>query len=108
VAKSLRVKGLLVEQFKNLDSRISFTFDAGTSKAYDPYLTVTGHWVDKDWVLHEQVLAFAEIVGSHTGANTGQILVQTFKDYQIFDPDKVSNPSHLMLIIFLCYVNSLC
>jgi len=90
MAKSLKVKGLPIEQFKNSDGQISFTFDAGTSKAYDPYLTVTGHWIDKDWVLHQHVLAFTEIIGSHTGANTGEILVQIFKDYQIFDPDKVN------------------
>ena len=30
-AKSIRVKGLLAEKFKILDSRVSFTFDTGTS-----------------------------------------------------------------------------
>jgi hypothetical protein len=41
-AKSLHVKGLLTEKFRVLDSLVSFTFDAGTSRALDPYLTVTG------------------------------------------------------------------
>ena len=100
-AKSLRVKGLLREQFKNLDSAVSFTFDAGTSKVSDPYLTVTGHWIDKEWKLHEQVLAFTEIHGSHTGANTGQLLVETFKDYGILSVDKVCSVctlSHILII----------
>jgi hypothetical protein len=101
VAKSMKVKGLIVEQLKNSDSQISFTFDAGTSRASDPYLTVTGHWIDNDWNLHEQILAFTEIIGSHTGVNTGEILIQTFKDYQIFDPDKVCNQPG----IFYCKCN---
>jgi hypothetical protein len=45
-SKSLHVKGLLSKKFKVLDSRVSFTFDAGTSRAFDPYLTVTGHWIN--------------------------------------------------------------
>ena len=88
-AKALRVKGLLREKFRNLDSAISFTFDAGTSQASDPYLTVTGHWIDKTWTLHEQILAFSLIEGSHTGANTGQLLIDTFEDYGILSPSKV-------------------
>jgi hypothetical protein len=31
VAKSMKVKGLIVKQLKNSDSQISFTFDTGTS-----------------------------------------------------------------------------
>ena len=59
--KSLRVKGLLTKKFKILDSLVSFTFDAGTSRAFDPYLTVTAHWVNKTWNLHEQVSPFVRL-----------------------------------------------
>jgi hypothetical protein len=76
-SKSIRVKGLLGTQFKSLDSRVSFTFDAGTSCAYDPYLTVMAHWIDTQWVMHKQVLAFREIIGDHSGANTGMLLICT-------------------------------
>jgi len=44
--KSICIKGLLAAKFNLLDSRISFPFDAGTSQAFDPYLTVTGHWIN--------------------------------------------------------------
>jgi hypothetical protein len=86
-SKSIRIKGLLSEQFKALASRVSFTFDAGTSRAYDPYLTVTGHWIDDKWDLHEQVLAFREIVGDHSGVNTGALLTNILQDYGLVDPD---------------------
>jgi hypothetical protein len=88
-SKSLRVKGLLAEKFKLLDSRVSFTFDAGTSRVFDPYLTVTAHWIDTDWHLHEQVLAFREIVGDHSGENTGALLVEILGEYGLVDPDKL-------------------
>jgi hypothetical protein len=74
--KSIHVRGLLAEKFKILDSRVSFTFNAGTSQAFDPYLTMMGHWIDADWNLQEQVLAFWEIVGDHSGANTGALLIE--------------------------------
>jgi hypothetical protein len=87
--KSLRVKGLLAEKFKLLDSRVSFTFDAGTSRAFDPYLTVTGHWIDADWHLHEQVLAFREIIGDHSGENIGALLVEILREYGLVNPDNL-------------------
>lgn len=88
-SKSIRIKGLLAEKFKLLDSRVSFTFDAGTSRAFDPYLTVTSHWIDANWNLHEQVLAFREIVGDHSGENTGALLINILREYGLVDPDKL-------------------
>lgn len=88
-AKALKVTGLLCDRLKNLSSRVSFTFDAGTSRASDPFLAITGHWVDKMFVLHEQLLSFGGIEGSHTGANTGEILAQVFRKYGILDADKL-------------------
>ena len=87
--KSICIKGLLAAKFNLLDSRISFTFDAGTSRAFDPYLTVTGHWIDADWNLHEQVLAFCKIVGNHSGDNTGTLLTDILKEYGLVDHGKL-------------------
>ena len=86
-AKSIRVKGLLAEKFKILDSRVSFTFDAGTSRAFDPYLTMTGHWIDANWNLQEQVLAFQEIIGDHSGENTGALLIEILGEYGLVNPN---------------------
>ena len=88
-SKSIRVKGLLTEKFKTIDSKISFTFDAGTSRASDPYLTVIGHWIDANWSLHEQVLAFQLIVGNHSGENTGALLIKILGEFGLVDRDKL-------------------
>ena len=88
-AKSVRVKGLLSEKFKTNDSRVSFTFDAGTSRAFDPYLTVTAHWIDASWNICEQALAFWEIVGDHSGQNTGALLITILSEYGLANPDKL-------------------
>jgi hypothetical protein len=64
-------------------------FDTSTSCAFDPSLTVTGHWINDDWHLHEQVLAFWEIIGDHSGGNTGVLLVEILEDYGLVNPDKL-------------------
>ena len=87
--KSVRVKGLLAEKFRILDSRVSFTFDAGTSKAFDAYLMVMAHWIDDNWDLHDQVLAFREIVGDHSGQNTGALLIAILSEYGLVNPDRL-------------------
>jgi hypothetical protein len=86
----MKVKGLLTEKFKNNDSLVSFTFDAGTSKAYDPYLALTAHWINSDFKVNNQLLAFREIVGDHTGANTGELVINILMDYRLCNKDKVS------------------
>jgi hypothetical protein len=68
---------------------VSFTFDTGTSCAFHPYLTVTGHWIDANWNLHEQVLAFRELIGDHSGDNTGALLIDILNDFGLVNPDKL-------------------
>ena len=87
--KSVRVKGLLAEKFRVLDSRVSFTFDAGTSKAFDAYLMVTAQLIDDNWDLHDQVLVFQEIVGDHSGQNTGALLIAILGEYGLVNPDRL-------------------
>ena len=56
---------------------------------FDPYLTSTADWIDAEWNLHEQILAFLEISGPHTGLNTGAILVKVLGEYGLANPKKV-------------------
>ncbi|KAI5115818.1 hypothetical protein M0805_002070 [Coniferiporia weirii] len=47
------------------------------------------YWIDNDFVPHEQLIAFHEIVGSHTSANMGEILLEIFGEYGICDTAKL-------------------
>jgi hypothetical protein len=75
--------------FKNIPSRISITFDAWTSKAYDPYLAITAHYIDVpldqplEWELKSKLLGFEELQGSHTGANVAVKIVEALDQYDI-------------------------
>jgi hypothetical protein len=61
-------------------SKISITFDAYTSRAADPYLAITAHYIDVPsdspscWKLASDVLAFEHVPGSHTGTNLAAII----------------------------------
>ncbi|GJV52109.1 zinc finger BED domain-containing protein RICESLEEPER 2-like protein [Tanacetum coccineum] len=48
-------------------SRICLTSDAWTSIVTDSYLSLTAHYVDKNWVLQKRVLNFSFFPPPHTG-----------------------------------------
>jgi hypothetical protein len=66
---------------------VSFTFDAWTSQPGDPYLSITGHYIDappnqpNEWKLKTDQFAFVTIEGRHTGKNIASILAQTVNRY---------------------------
>jgi len=65
-----------------------------TSKAYDPYLAITVHYIDSladqpdEWHLKSKVLAFQELPGRHNGQNLATTLTEVLDRYNI--QDKVS------------------
>jgi hypothetical protein len=67
------------------------TFDTWTSLSGDPFLSVTAHYIDtpidkpQQWVLKADQLAFTLIVGNHSGANIGKILMEAIDEYDIRD-----------------------
>ena len=46
-----------------------------------------GHWIDANWNLQEQVLAFWEIVGDHSGENTSALLIEILGEYGLVNPN---------------------
>jgi hypothetical protein len=70
---------------------MSFTFNLWTSQNGDPFLSVTGHYIDvpsnnpHKWELKCEQLAFTPIEGNHSGANIATILVCTVNRYGIRD-----------------------
>ena len=41
----------------------------------DPYMAITGHYIDDNWVLHSTLLDFVYIPGSHTGFRIYEMFV---------------------------------
>jgi hypothetical protein len=74
-------RGLNIVQDNN--SKVSFTFDAGTSHNQQPFLAVTGHWVDSQFDLKAQTLAFRFLKGRHDASNLGRVLASVFHEHGI-------------------------
>lgn len=82
-------KEKLADTLLKNDSLVSFTFDAGTSRASVPYLAVVAHWTDANYEMHEQPIGFRKINGNHSGENISSMLIEILKDFNIYDALKV-------------------
>ena len=70
------LKYLFISQ--DVPSKVSFTFDAWTLQVDDPYLSITGHFINgarDSWKLHSEQLAFTPLPSHHSGANIGNAIM---------------------------------
>ncbi|KAF7364524.1 HAT family dimerization domain-containing protein [Mycena venus] len=81
----------LRSKLEDIPGQVSFTFDTWTSKTGDPFLRVTGHYIDapvdspEDWSVKSAQLAYTPIEGNHSGDNLSRILVRTVDRYDLRD-----------------------
>src|SRR4051794_26557918 len=67
------------------------TFDSWTSQSGDPFLSVTGHYINapidksEKWALKSEQLTFEPIKGDHSGENIARILIGTIDKYEFQD-----------------------
>lgn len=65
------------------------TFDSWTSLIGDPFLSITGHYIQsaigdpQKWELCSEQLAFSPIEGNHSGQNMSQILLETVDRFEL-------------------------
>jgi len=62
---------------------LSFTIDAWTSKNTLPFLGITVHWIDEEWVLCSSTLDFSLLPGSHSGINLAKKFLEILDDFNI-------------------------
>lgn len=83
------VESRIRECLKEIPGRASFTFDSWTSDSGNPYLSVTGHYIDApadaphEWELKCEQLSFTSIEGNHSGENIGNILVRVVDRFEL-------------------------
>ena len=63
-AKEMRRLSIILH---DIHGRISLTSDLWTSIATDGYLSLTAHFIDKDWVLQKRILNFSYMPPPHSG-----------------------------------------
>jgi hypothetical protein len=62
-------------------------FDTWTSLVGDPFISITAHYITAPtndplrWELKSEQLAFTPLIGNHSGANIGSILIDTINTF---------------------------
>jgi len=64
-ADKIKIKAIL----KDLPGRVSFTMDCWTSPSTKSFLSITAHFIDKEWKLRNVIIDFIQMQDSHTGDN---------------------------------------
>lgn len=75
---------LIIMWFQNqmLPGKISITFDTWTSRAFDPYIAITAHYINSStnsqslWVLKKDLIGFFPVIGSHSGENLACYIIE--------------------------------
>jgi hypothetical protein len=87
VARSELVVMCMQSALAKVDSKVSITFDTWTSWVRDPYIGVTAHYINSEWELKSEQLAFTPLEGDHSSSNIGSILIKTIATYGL--PGKI-------------------
>lgn len=64
-------------------SRIHLTVDAWTGQNHNPYLGITGHWMDSEFVKHDLVLDLVRLHGHHSGESMARAVEAVLKTFGI-------------------------
>ena len=81
----------MTHRLQTIPGKISITFDAWTSKSYDPYLAITAHYIESpkgdtyEWQLKSKILGFEELNGRHSGENMATTISNVLDTYEIKD-----------------------
>jgi hypothetical protein len=77
------LKETLVTELRS--QHVSLTVDIWSSRATQGYITLTVHWIDGKWQLHNKVLFTAEMSERHTAVNIADRLTQGCAEWGIAD-----------------------
>ena len=83
-------------------AKISLALDCWTSPFQQPFMAITGYFIDDNWEYREILLGFEPLHGIHSGINLSAVVMDIFKRHEITDrvlaitTDNASNNNTLM------------
>lgn len=83
--RAAQIEAELSKLLQEAPGKILFTFDGWTSAIMRAYIAITAHYINDDWELKSELLAFEELEGSHTGENLAEVL------YTILDLHRIKH-----------------
>src|SRR5690606_33660912 len=69
------VTSAVMRELQTAPGKVSFAFDCWSSTTQLPFITATGHYIDKDWKMRRQLVAFNKFNPPHNGERTGKKLL---------------------------------
>ena len=70
----------LKQQLAQIPGRVCLTSDCKTSCTNISFISLTAHYVDKDWKLKSKILSFSHMQPPHTGYDLSLKVLQFLKD----------------------------
>lgn len=94
------VKTAILESLKSAE-RVALTCDGWTSRATDPYVTITSHFISNQWALLSNVLQTRALHESHTGSNIANLLREAINEWGLTEkvPAIVTDNAANMLLL---------
>ena len=83
IARADAITKALTEKLEAAAGKVSLTFDGWSSAIMKAYIAVTVHYIDEDWELQADLLAFEELEGSHTGENLAEVLYTILETHRL-------------------------
>jgi hypothetical protein len=75
----------LPTRYQKTPGSIALACDAWTSTNKLAFLALVASYIDKDWKLHDVLVDFIELRGSHTSSNLAQTIYESVKGLRIQD-----------------------
>ncbi|KAI5344310.1 PREDICTED: zinc finger [Prunus dulcis] len=76
-------KKKLINVFSNLKGSIAVTSDMWDGGNNLPFICVTAHYIDENWLLQKRIIAFRLLEFPHTGSSIFHAMMNVFKEYNI-------------------------
>jgi len=68
---------------QDVPGKISFTTDCWTSPSFKSFLSLTAHFIDKEWVLQNIIIDFIQMLGSHAGSDIKDAFILGLENFSI-------------------------
>ena len=104
--KAIKAKDQLKEELRENTSRVSISLDGWTSPNGYAFVGIVVHYISNDYKLHQEVLDFRIIEGSHSGATYAKLVWAVLEEYRLLD--KVSDKTFLSYKLKLTMSPGIC
>jgi hypothetical protein len=66
-------------------SKITISLDCWSSTTRLSFMGIIAHYIDKSWVLCQELIGFESLVGVHSGNALAQVINNVFQQHNLFD-----------------------